>query len=438
MSLMRGLRAAARPLVPATAPAASISNYANSVSGEQGHGGRSSISGLKVAVFGATGFLGRYVVNELGKTGTTVTIGNRGCEMETRHLRPMFDLGNMAIEFYSTRDDDSIRRTIEGCDIVINMIGKRYETRKLLPTSPDGALDPIKGSRINFGFDEVNIDIPAKLAKISKEMGVDKFIHVGALSADPDAKSHFSRSKYFGEEAVRKEFPEAVIVKPAELFGHEDRLFNWQGEMGSRLPAIPMLEDGSGLVQPVYVGDVADAIIKMTDDGPHAHHTASVDKMGSDEEEEDIFGIKAHVAGSGGKFKGATLELAGSDDFTRREVMDFVSDLTSLNKPAVPMPEAILKVVASAAAVVPEPWLTVDEVDRWGENVTLDPETDAVTLEDLDIRPVRVEEIAFQYLHRFRKGGHFVLHEGYHANEGKGFNDPGAKVRSIAGNRPFV
>eukprot|EP00619_Florenciella_sp_RCC1007_P002102 CAMPEP_0205925896 /NCGR_PEP_ID=MMETSP1325-20131115/19221_1 /ASSEMBLY_ACC=CAM_ASM_000708 /TAXON_ID=236786 /ORGANISM="Florenciella sp., Strain RCC1007" /LENGTH=144 /DNA_ID=CAMNT_0053294509 /DNA_START=9 /DNA_END=443 /DNA_ORIENTATION=- len=144
------------------------------------------------------------------------------------------------------------------------------------------------------------------------------------------------------------------------------------------------------------------------------------------------------MAGVGGKFKGATLELAGPDDFTRKEVMEFVSDLTGLQKPAVPMPEFLLKIAAEAAAVVPEPYLTVDEVLRWGENVTLDPDTDAITLDDLNIRAHRVEEIAFSYLHRFRKGGHFVLDEGYHANEGKGFNDPGAKVRSIAGNRPFV
>ena len=102
-------------------------------------GGRSSVSGLNVALFGATGFLGRYVANELGSVGSSVNIANRGCEMETRHLKPMFDLGNAAFYFYEGRDEASMEAAMEGCDVVINMVGKRYETKKLVPTDEKGA-----------------------------------------------------------------------------------------------------------------------------------------------------------------------------------------------------------------------------------------------------------------------------------------------------------
>jgi len=377
--------------------------------GEVGHGGRSSVSGLRVALFGATGFLGRYVANELGQVGSTVSLANRGCEMETRHLRPMFDLGNLALYFYSARDDDSIREVIADSDVVINMIGKHYETKHLAPVDKNGKLNLLRGSNINYPFEEVNMAIPAKLAKISKEMGVEKFVHVSALAADILSPSEQYRTKFLGEQAVRAEFPEAIIVKPATLFGHEDRFLNWQGEIGMRpFPGVPMLEDGRGLVQPVYVGDVAKAIVKMLEDG------------------------------GSGAFQGATLELAGPAEFTRKEIMEFVTDITISGKPPIPLPEKILSLLATAASILPEPYLTPDEVKRWGVDEVLDPNTDAITLQQLGIDPMPIEKVAFQYLHRFRKGGHFVYTEGYHENEGRNVNDPSSPIRSVAGNRPFV
>ena len=107
---------------------------------------------------------------------------------------------------FSPRDDESIKAALKNSDVVINLIGKHYETKHIVPTRrPDGRL-----CRVNYGFDEVHVDIPRKIARLAKEAGVECMIHVSALAADIDSSSKWSRSKAKGEIAVREEFPDSV------------------------------------------------------------------------------------------------------------------------------------------------------------------------------------------------------------------------------------
>ena len=126
--------------------------------------------------------------------------------MEVRHLKPMFDLGQLGLMPFSPRDKESIYEAVRKSDVVINLIGKHYETKHFVPTRrADGSL-----SRVNYDFEEVNVTIPRILAEISKEAGVESFIHVSALAADPSSASKWARTKAAGEDAVREAFPEAV------------------------------------------------------------------------------------------------------------------------------------------------------------------------------------------------------------------------------------
>lgn len=107
---------------------------------------------------------------------------------------------------FSPRDEDSIRASLQNSDIVINLIGKYYETKHLVPTRrSDGNL-----SRVNFSYDDVHEHIPRTIARLAKEAGVESFIHMSSLSADLESQSKWSQSKAKGEAAVRQEFPDAV------------------------------------------------------------------------------------------------------------------------------------------------------------------------------------------------------------------------------------
>lgn len=157
---------------------------------------------------------------------------------------------------FSPRDRESIYESVKKSDIVINMIGKHYETKHLVPTRrANGNL-----SRVNYDFEEVHVTIPRTIAEVCKEAGVPAFVHVSALSADLNSKSKWSQTKAKGELAVREVYPDSVIVKPATIFGPEDRFLNWMAEAKSRLPYFPLLNNGSTLVQPVYAHDVGKAL----------------------------------------------------------------------------------------------------------------------------------------------------------------------------------
>ncbi|KAJ1439107.1 hypothetical protein B484DRAFT_444236 [Ochromonadaceae sp. CCMP2298] len=345
-----------------------------------GPGGRSSNSGITATVFGAYGFVGRYFVEELGKRGSRVYIPFRGCEMEIRHLKPMFDLGQLGLIPFSGRDRESIYESVKNSDVVINMIGKHYETKHLVPTRrEDGSL-----SRVNYSLQEVHVDIPRAIAEVCRDAGVQTFIHMSAMSADPDAKSHWSRTKAAGEAAVREVLPNSIIVRPATVFGAEDRFTNWTAEAFNKIPFIfPLVNEGSALVQPVFANDVGKALMAIVD------------------RHED--------------FEGKTFQLAGPAEYTFKEVAEFVSDISTQRKTLVDVPVQVAQLAGSFVENLVAPVLTKDQVLQAMEDVLPKPRTEnLLDMSDLDIVPTSMDKVAFEWLHRFRQGGHFTIVEGYH------------------------
>ncbi|XP_039471748.1 NADH dehydrogenase [ubiquinone] 1 alpha subcomplex subunit 9, mitochondrial isoform X2 [Oreochromis aureus] len=214
----------------------------------KGKGGRSSFSGIAATVFGATGFLGRYVVNRLGRIGSQIIIPHRCDQYDLMHFRPMGDLGQIIFLEWDARNKDSIKRAMEHSDVVINLVGREWETR-------------------NFRFEDVFVTIPQQIARAAREAGITKFVHMSHLNADIRSPSKYLRNKAVGETAVREEFPDAIIMKPSEMFGREDRFFNYYANMRWFGNAVPLIALGKKTVkQPVHVVDVAKAIISAIRD----------------------------------------------------------------------------------------------------------------------------------------------------------------------------
>uniref|UniRef100_A0A4X1UP33 NADH dehydrogenase [ubiquinone] 1 alpha subcomplex subunit 9, mitochondrial n=1 Tax=Sus scrofa TaxID=9823 RepID=A0A4X1UP33_PIG len=212
-----------------------------------GKGGRSSVSGIVATVFGATGFLGRYVVNHLGRMGSQVIVPYRCEPYDTMHLRPMGDLGQIIFMEWNGKDKDSIRKVVEHSNVVINLVGREWETK-------------------NFDFEDVFVKIPHAIAQVSKEAGVEKLIHISHLNADIKSPSRYLRSKAVGEKEVRAAFPEATIIKPSDIFGREDRFLNYFASM-RWFGGVPLISLGKETVkQPVYIVDVSKGIINAIKD----------------------------------------------------------------------------------------------------------------------------------------------------------------------------
>lgn len=218
---------------------------------KRGTGGRSSFNGVVATVFGSSGFLGGHVCNKLGKIGTQLILPYRGDPYDMRRLKLVGDLGQVLFQPYHLLDDASIFNAVKHSNVVINLVGRDWETK-------------------NFTFDRVHVEGTRKLAKISKEAGVETFIHVSALNASEhpmeymlDGGSKFLASKWRGEIAVKEEFPEAIIFRPADIYGQDDRFLRYycsswrhQGKM------MPLYRSGEHTIkQPVFVEDVAAGIV---------------------------------------------------------------------------------------------------------------------------------------------------------------------------------
>jgi len=314
--------------------------------------------------------------------------------MEMRDLKTQFDLGRTRYVFYSPRDRDSMKEVIADADIVINMMGKYYESEQLIQTDKF----PYLGVKKNFTYHDTNVKLARTVAELCMEMQVDHMIHISSASASPDSKSEWSRTKYEGELAVKEAFPWATIIRPTQIFGKEDRLLNWFAKAQQGMRCVPLLYQDGGkesLIQPVAVGDVARAI----------RYVCEAPRM----------------------FEGRQIDCFGPTDFTYTELAKFVNDITEQNKPVLHIPLSTYRHLAKVFQYVRDPLIVPDLVEVWAENFlpTLAPEayelqeddaTKILTLADLGIQAKPVEKDAFGYLWYFRAGGHFDRAKGYHVD----------------------
>jgi uncharacterized protein YbjT (DUF2867 family) len=164
----------------------------------------------------------------------------------------------------------------------------------------------------NFSFDKVHNEGARRLARLAKEAGVPKFIHVSALNADVDSKSGFLRSKALGEIAVLEEFPEATIVRPSWIYGTEDRFWNKMGWCAKWLPLSFVLnpDGGNATMKPVYVGDVAAILTTLA---------------------------------RGNETEGKVVELYGPKEYTYKGLIELFQDASMRQKHTLSLPKAILK-----------------------------------------------------------------------------------------------
>ncbi|OSX74443.1 hypothetical protein BU14_0289s0022 [Porphyra umbilicalis] len=331
----------------------------------RGHGGRASVSGVTASVFGGTGFLGRYVVNALGRIGSQVVTPYRGDELESRRLRLMGDLGQIVPMPFELRDAASVGRAVAPSSVVINLIGKAYPTRY-------------------YTLEQAHVDAPRTLARAAAEAGAAHFVHVSTVAPPPSAvvgRSEWFRTKAAGEAAVREEFPTATIVRVTEMFGAEDRFLTRMGEWTAKYRAVFMAGDGTAPVQPVHVRDVAAAVA-----------TAARDVEG---------------------FRGRDVEVGGADVVPLAEVVEFVKAATKRDVPAVAVPTMVMEAAVGLTGkrlpfVNATPRWSVEDVRREAAGVALSttPAEGVLRLSDMGIVPVTYDgEFGEEVLRRFHKGG---------------------------------
>ncbi|KAM5366380.1 hypothetical protein ACJZ2D_010571 [Fusarium nematophilum] len=314
-------------------------------------GGRSSLGGHTATVFGATGQLGRYIVNRLARQGCTVVVPFRE-EMTKRHLKVTGDLGRVVFVEYDLRNTPSIEASVRHSDVVFNLIGRDYPTK-------------------NFSLEDVHIEGTERIVEAAAKYDVDRYIHVSSHSANPESTSEFYRTKGQAEQVARNLFPETTLVRPAPIFGFEDNLL-------LKLAGVTNLFTSNNMQEkfyPVHSIDVGAALEKIFYDDSTA---------------------------------GQTFELYGPKQYSMREIADMVDKEIYKQRRHINVPKAILKPVAEVLNKVL--WwhtLSADEVEREYLDQVIDPE--AKTFKDLGIEPVDIANYTYHYLQGFRSQNFYDL-----------------------------
>src|SRR5580700_776884 len=306
----------------------------------------------RTAVLGGSGFIGRYVVKRLAARGDVVPVGCRNAE-EAKFLRPMGEVGQVEPLSVAIDDEAVLPAFLAGGGALVNCVGILRES----------------GSQT---FERVHHTGPAVLARIARDAGVERFVHISAIGAEPRSASAYARTKAAGEAAVRDAFPTVTILRPSIVFGPEDQFFNRFAAMAMIAPVLPLIGGGETRFQPVYVGDVADAAVKCLEDPATAGHT---------------------------------YELGGPKVYTFRELLELLLGEIRRKRRLVDVPFGLAALQARLMSILPNPPLTPDQVELLkSDNIV---SSAAMTLASLDIVPTPVEIILPSYLDRFRRARHY-------------------------------
>ncbi|MBV9428245.1 MAG: complex I NDUFA9 subunit family protein [Bradyrhizobiaceae bacterium] len=308
-----------------------------------------------VTVFGGSGFLGRHVVRALARRDYRIRVAVRRPDL-AGHLQPLGRVGQIHAVQANVRYPDSVAAAVRQAEGVVNLVGILFE----------------RGART---FQAVHVEGADAVARAAADAGA-RIIHVSAIGADANSPAQYARTKAAGEDAVRAAVPGAAIFRPSILFGPEDDFFNRFAAMARLSPVLPLVGGGHTRFQPVFVGDVAEAIAQAVD---------------------------GQAAG------GAPYELGGPEVKTFRELMAFVLATTGRRRLLVPLPFPLASLQAAFLQFLPKPLLTPDQVKllRVDNVVSEQAQRERRTLAAFGIEPTTIEAIVPTYLWRFRKYGQF-------------------------------
>jgi NADH dehydrogenase len=312
-----------------------------------------------VTVFGGSGFIGGHTVRQLAKAGWRIRVAVRQPNLAYA-MRLHGDVGQIDVVQANVRNEASLRRALDGAVAAVNLVGIGRETGRQ-------------------GFQAVHVMGAHNVATAAKAQGVTRLVQMSALGANPFSDSKYARTKADGEAAVRSVYPDAVIVRPSIVFGPEDDFFNRFASMALRSPALPLVGGGHTRFQPVFVGDVATALARVT-------------------------GVVEAA--------GQTYELGGPGAFSFRQLMEMM--LTEINKRrflvTVPWPAAkLLGSLGDLAGAVVAPPITADQVELLkADNVVSGAHPGLV---DLKLTPTTLEAVLPGYLYTYRKGGQYADQE---------------------------
>ncbi|HUG60687.1 MAG TPA: complex I NDUFA9 subunit family protein [Methylomirabilota bacterium] len=309
-----------------------------------------------VTVFGGSGFVGRHVVHALARRGYRIRVAVRRPDL-AGHLQPLGTVGQIHAVQANLRHRWSVDRAVQGAGAVVNLVG-------ILSESGRQTFDAVQ----SFG--------PRAVAEACRAAGIGRLVQISAIGADANSKSGYARSKAAGEAAAMETVPTAIVLRPSIVFGPEDEFFNRFAEMARFAPALPLIGGGHTRFQPVFVGDVAEAIARAVD--------------GTVED-------------------GRVYELGGPEIKSFRECMEIVLSQTKRRRPLVSIPFKVAETMAKLTGWLPGAPITLDQVEQLKSDNVVSAEaiSEGRTLEGMGVEPRTLSAILPSYLYRYMPRGQY-------------------------------
>ena len=303
-------------------------------------------SNSTVVIFGASGFVGRYIVAILAKEYWKIKVFVRKPD-QAKHLTLIGELGQVTIYQGNVSNKNSVDKIIYGANTVINLVGILEENNKQ-------------------NFSSVHIGGSTNIAESCLKHKINSLIHISALGLYDGMHSKYAKSKLEAEQNIKKIFQKTIILRPSVIFGPEDNFTNKFARMASISPFIPLINNGLTKFQPVYVKDVAKAVSAVINNNFHL---------------------------------GKTYNLGGPEIISFKEIIDFV--LLKIRKKRIyfSLSFPMAKLIGIIFSILPVAPITLDQV-RLLEKDNIVPEKEK-GFKELGIKPSSIYLLAEEYLNRY-------------------------------------
>ncbi|PKY17091.1 NAD(P)-binding protein [Rhizophagus irregularis] len=301
----------------------------------------------KVVIIGGSGFIGKYTAKAfIQDADTSIELGARNSKI----VNELKSLGNQILPPVSSDiiSKSDILKACQGASIIVNLVGIMHER------------PPI------YTFDNVQ-HLGARNVAIAAKENNAQLIHISAIGADPNSNIPYAKTKALGEIVVREICPNAIIIRPSIVFGPEDDFFNRFVKLTKYLPFMPVFSGGKTKFQPVYVWDVANAIVKSSSDP---------------------------------KFYGKTFELGGPNVYTYKEIIQLTLNQAGIRRPIISLPWSIGMIQGFFLEKLPPNLFTItrDQIKLLRKDNIVSNDPNILNLKDLKIDPTPAHKVLFMYL----------------------------------------
>ena len=264
----------------------------------------------EILVFGASGQIGRHLIRKLTKNNYKVIAVTRNIHQKGYILKTQANPGYLEIVELPYFEVKKITRLLDECSICINLIGILFEKRK------------------NY-FKNIHTEFPNLLSKLSAEKNIEKLIHLSSLGIEKSVNSNYAISKLEGENLVKNNFDKAVVLKPSIVYSVDDNFTTSFMTLLNRLPIMPIYYQGKTKFAPIHVSDLVQIIFDVVE----------------------------------GKTDIQTIECIGPEILSFKEII--LKLLNSINKKRllIPLPLVLAKITAKIFELMPNPLITVDQVN---------------------------------------------------------------------------